>query len=121
MLNGRRRLAVEFLAGAGALPSTASLTAEVLKTFQVEEKLTRRCLLPFASGSSVDLGNEWLCPDFKLPSAGLSCGSVLERDFGNVKKLLNFCTDDESGELGDPIAPNPALGDLTEFLSWSAM
>jgi hypothetical protein len=58
ILNGRRLLAVEFRAGAGALPSTASLTAGPLKTFQLEEKLTRRCLLLLESGSSVDRGNE---------------------------------------------------------------
>ena len=75
MLKPRRRLASMFRAGAGAFPSLTSPAEPRVKKlgmFQLVEKLIRRGRLVVSSGSSVERGNDWLCPCFKLPKAGPS-------------------------------------------------
>ena len=87
ILKPRRRLASIFLAGAGAFPSLTSpaeLRDRKFGMFQLVEKLIRRGRLVRTSGSSVERGNDWLCPCFKLPSAGPSPCIVFPRALENI-------------------------------------
>lgn len=85
MLKLRRLLVPAFRAGAGALPSAASLAEfreKRLGTQEPEDMLIRRGRSA-TSGSSVERGNDWLWPCLRLPKTGPST-SVLPRALGKV-------------------------------------
>ena len=122
----RLLLLVGFRAGAGPLPSVASLTVwlrlNIFGTFQLDDRLVRRRLLTASvSGSSAERGNDWLCPCLRLPRGGPSCGIALPRAFENWNRLLRPLLEEslELEVLGDPIAPNSALGECKDRRSLS--
>ena len=114
ILKPRRRLAPRLRAGIGPLPSVASLVVALrwnkLGIFQADEKLIRRCLLLIASGSSADLGNDWLWPCLRVPRAGPCSCIVLPRALGKPKMPPNgLCEVGCSEVAADPMAPKSAL------------
>lgn len=107
ILNARLLLASRFREGAGALPEEASPAGEFRDrklgmTFQPDEKLMRRVLFVADSGSSVDRGNDWLCPYRRLPKAGPSSPDVLPRARAKVKMFPKPL--EALGPLGSPNA-----------------
>lgn len=115
-----RRLLAAFRAGAGAFPSDPPRLRNG-NPLQPVEKLVRRLRTANGSMSCSCLGNDWLCPAFKVPRAGPSSCIVFPRCLGKVKMSPNRlagagCT---LAPLGDPMTPKSATGECSEWRSVS--